>query len=92
MTPDEDKWTQDAISRISGLAHALETLLKAHFVGADNATIASVKKMRDEIIATLKTSDIAPEIEMKHAAVVSPAIDAVEIVFDGFLRDREFGK
>ncbi|MES5484631.1 hypothetical protein QMZ05_17895 [Bradyrhizobium sp. INPA03-11B] len=80
MTP-EDR-IQHLISGIGGLQRALgialETIANDH--GQDARQL--LEALRDRAISDMKNSDIPAEFEMKHASLVRPSIEAIEMAFD----------
>jgi hypothetical protein len=75
--------TQDSISRISGLKLALEMTLRTLAQQSGNDARAKLEALRDEAISRFKNAGIPPDRELEHAAVVRPAIEIIQDVFDG---------
>ncbi len=82
-----DAERQKLISRVFGLYHALEITLRALVVKCGPDARTEIAALRDEAVNRFKNSDISPEREMEHADIVGPAIDAINLAFDGVLRD-----
>jgi hypothetical protein len=80
---------QELTSRISGLHHSLELTLRALASASGEDARARIETIRDEAIYSFKNSGIPADREMEHAEIVRPAIDVIETVFNGFLRELE---
>lgn len=78
-------YQQEQISRIGGLSHALELVLRAHSLACGKQARSAIEALRDEAIDSFRNSDIPANREMEHAQIAGPAIEAIETVFNSVL-------
>ncbi|MGX5806192.1 hypothetical protein ACWGS9_34225, partial [Bradyrhizobium sp. Arg314] len=82
--PDNE---QAYISRINGLAFALEKVCFRLKELHPDMPVGEIEALRDDLIQKLKNSDIPAESEMLHVEIVRPAIETIEAAFAGIIRD-----
>jgi hypothetical protein len=87
MPPHNSDRIQELTSRVFGLHFAVQASLRALAVFYGDKADREIKLLRDKLINEFKQSGIPADREMEHAQIVGPAIDAIELAFDEFLRD-----
>ena len=78
---------QASISRIGGLHHTLKLALETLATEWGAEAPAKLVALRDEAVLRFKISGIPADRELEHAAVVGPAIEAIEETFATVLSD-----
>jgi hypothetical protein len=85
MAIDSSERIQDLLTRNGALREALDECLARLIVFYEDNAHQEIERMRDDLIGKFKNSDIHPERELEHAKIVRPAIEVLQITFDGAL-------
>jgi len=77
---------QELASRLFALNYAARLLGQSLIERLGDRGRREVEEIRRELILDLKNSAVPPERELEHADIMRPAIESVDMLFDGILR------